>query len=105
MGDFFGVAVVVKGEEAIKHFAAGGFADGEAEALFGVVEVVVEGEVVPAVGGGDGSVHLDVEVAEGLDIGVGAGGVVEVVVGFGEPFLAGLHNGLAMGVVGFAELF
>ena len=36
-----GVAVVVEGEEAIEDFAAGGFADGEAEALFGFVEVVV----------------------------------------------------------------
>ena len=80
LGDFFGVALVVEGEEAIEHFAACLFADGEAEALFGVVEVVVEGEVVPAVGGGDSVVHLDVEVAEGLDVGVGAGGVVEIIV-------------------------
>jgi hypothetical protein len=90
LGDFFGVALVVEGKQAIEDFAAGGFADGEAEALFGVVEVVVEtltpgpspwgtgrNSIGPAVSGGDGGVHLDVEVAEGLDVGVGAGGIVE----------------------------
>jgi hypothetical protein len=33
------------------------------------VEAVTEVEVGPAVGGGDGLVHLDVEVTELLDVG------------------------------------
>ena len=38
--DSFGVALVVEFEQPVEDFAAGVFADGEAEALFGLVEVV-----------------------------------------------------------------
>jgi len=51
--DFFGVAFVVELEQAGEDFTADAFADGEAEALLGLVEVVAELQVVPAVGGED----------------------------------------------------
>jgi len=51
------------------------------------VEAVAEVEVRPAVGGGDGVVHLDVQLAQAGDVGGGLGGVVEAVVGFGQPLL------------------
>lgn len=67
------------------------------------MEAVAEGEIGPAVDNGDGVVHLDVEVAEAGDVGGGFLGVVETVVGGCEAFLAGLHDGLAVGVVGLAD--
>ena len=63
----------------------------------------MEVEVLPTVGCCDGVVHFGVELAESGDVGGGFSGVVEAVVGFGESFLAGLHDGLAMVVVGFAD--
>lgn len=42
LGDFFGVAFVVEGEETVEDFAAGGFADGEADTLFGFSETIVK---------------------------------------------------------------
>jgi hypothetical protein len=61
LGDLLGVAFVVELQEAGEDFPASGLADREPSALLGLVEAVVEVEVVPAVGGGDGLVHLDVE--------------------------------------------
>lgn len=64
--DFFGVAVVVEGQEAVEDFASGGGREGEAETLFGFVKVVAEtGPVIlrkigPPVRGGDGPVELAV---------------------------------------------
>ena len=63
-----GVAFVVQGEQAVEDLAPGGFGDGVADALFGLVEAVAEVEVGPAVGGGDSVVHLDVQRAEGGDV-------------------------------------
>lgn len=107
--DLLGVALVVEAEQAVEDFAAGGFAEGVAEALFGVVEAVAEvegtGGAVPAVGGGDGLVHLDVEGAQFGDVGAGLGRVVEAVVGLGQALLAGLHDLLAMAVVALADGF
>ena len=67
-GEFGGVAFVVEFQEAVEDGAAGGFGDGVADALFGLVGVVAEDEVGPAVGGGDGVVHFDVQGAQGADV-------------------------------------
>jgi hypothetical protein len=40
--DLFGVAFVVEFQKALEDFSAGGFAEGEADALLGFVEVVAE---------------------------------------------------------------
>ena len=69
--DFLGVALVVELQQAGEDFPAGRFADREPDALLGLVEAVAEVEVGPAVGGGDGLIHLDVEVTELLDVGGG----------------------------------
>ena len=71
---FLGVALVVELQESLKDFTAGGFADGEANALLGLGENVAEIEIVPAVGSGDSLVHLDVEVTERLDFGADSSG-------------------------------
>ena len=42
LADFFGVAFVVEFQQALQDFAAGGFADGEAEALLTIVEAVTQ---------------------------------------------------------------
>jgi hypothetical protein len=49
--DFFGVALVVEGEEAVEDGAAGGLAEGVALALLGGVEAVAPVQSAPAVGG------------------------------------------------------
>ena len=49
--DFFGVALVVEGEEAVEDGAAGGLAQRVALALLGGVEAVAQVEIAPAVGG------------------------------------------------------
>ena len=90
--DLLGVPLVVELQQAGEDFAAGRLADREPGALLGLVEAVAEVEVVPAVGGGDGFVHLDVEVAELLDVGGGFVGVVEAIVGLGQALLAGEHD-------------
>ena len=89
---FLGVAFVVELEQAGEDFTAGGFADRVADALLRLVEAVAEVEVGPAVGGGDGVVHLDVELTELLDVGAGFVGVVEAVVGLGQSFLSIEHD-------------
>ena len=88
LSDLLGVPLVVELQEAGEDFSAGGLADREADALLGLVEAVAEVEVGPAVGGGDGVVHLDVEVTELLDVGGRFVGVVEAVVGLGQALLA-----------------
>ena len=60
---------------------------------------------LPAVGGEDGAIHLVVEVAEVVDVGVGFGGVVEAVVGVGEALVVAAHEGGAVLVVGAADGF
>ena len=97
--DLLGVPLVVELQEAGEDFPAGRLADREPGALLGLVEAVAEVEVVPAVGGGDGLVHLDVEVTELLDVGGGFVGVVEAVVGLGQSLLAGEHDLAAVLVV------
>ena len=92
LGDLLGVPLVVELQEAGEDFPAGRLADREAGALLGLVEAVAEVEVGPAVGGGDGLVHLDVEVTELLDVGGGFVGVVEAVVGLGQALPASKHD-------------
>ena len=105
LSDFFGVALVVESKKPVEYFEAGGFADGETDALLRKVEVMGEIEVLPVVGSGDGLIHFDVELSKfGYILGSFVG-IVESVVGFGESFLASLHDGLAMGVVSFANFF
>jgi len=83
--DLLGVPLVVELQEAGEDFAAGRLADREPGALLGLVEAVAE--VVPSAGGGDGPVHLDVEVAERLDVGGGFVGVLEAVAIVTDNFL------------------
>ena len=71
---FLGVAFVVELQQAVEDFTAGGFADRVADALLRLVEAVAEVEIGPAVGGGDGAVHFDVQLSELLDVGVASSG-------------------------------
>ena len=64
---------------------------------------MTEIEVVPAVGGGNGVVHLDVEVSEILDIGGSLVGIVETVVRLGKTLLACAHDLVAMATVAAAN--
>ena len=80
LGDLLGVPLVVELQEAGEDFPAGRLADRESDALLGLVEAVIEVEIKPAVGGGDGIVHFDVELTELLDVGSGFVRVVETVV-------------------------
>ncbi len=58
--DFLGVALVVELQEAGEDFPTGRFADREPGALLGFVEAVAEIKIGPAVGSGDGLIHLNV---------------------------------------------
>ena len=73
--DFLGVSLVVQLQQAGEDFTAGRFADRVADALLRLVEAVAEVEVGPAVGGGDGVVHLDVKLTEFLDVGALSSGL------------------------------
>ena len=126
-GEFFIAGTGAAADEVVE---AGGFGGGGKEEIAGVDALlgvggkvvgfyveVVEGEaaggsatltprnVVPAVGGEDGAVHLAVEVAKVVDVGVGFGGVVEAVVGVGEALVVADHEGGAGVVVGAADGF
>ena len=78
--DLPSVPLVVELQQASEDLPTGRLADREPGALLGLVEAVAEVEVVPAVGGGDDLIHLDMEVAELLDVGGGLVGVVEAVI-------------------------
>jgi hypothetical protein len=56
--NLLGVTFVVELQQALKHLSAGGFADGEADALLSLVVVVPEVEASPAVGGDHCAIHL-----------------------------------------------
>ena len=99
LSHLLGVPLVVELQQPGEDFAAGRLADREPGALLGLVEAVAQVEVGPAVGGGDGPVHLDVEVAELLDVGGGFVGVVEAVVGLGQALLAGGHGLATMAMI------
>ena len=62
---------------------------------------VVEVEIGPAVGGGNGVVHLDVELPELLDVGVGFSLIVESVVSLRKTFLKRHHNHSPVGTIAF----
>src|SRR4051812_32007907 len=68
-------------EEPTKNITPSRFADREADTLLRLVKPVVEVEVGPAVGGGNGLIHLDVEFPEFLNVLGGFVGIVEAVVG------------------------
>ena len=74
-------------QQALQNFTAGGFAGREAKPLFCFMEVVAEFEVIPAVGGGNRLIHLDVQITELLNVGGSLVGVVEAVVGLGQTFI------------------
>ena len=95
---------MVQFEQAVEDFAARGLGEGKSDALLGVVEAVAEIEVLPAISGSDGLVHFDVQVAEFGDVGAGFSGVVEAVVCFGQRFISGLHTGLSVLVIMFANV-
>jgi hypothetical protein len=53
--------LMIEGQQPIQQFAAGGFGDGETNALLGVVEAVIQGEVLPAIRGSHGAIHFNVQ--------------------------------------------
>src|SRR5262245_23888274 len=63
------------------------------------VEAVAQIQVGPAISGGNGLVHLDVKLAEFLDVGDCFLRVVEAVVGLRQSFLPGEHDLAAVAVV------
>ncbi len=77
---FLGVSFVVEFQKALQDFMAGGFADGEADALLGFVEVMAEFKIGPAVCGSYRLIHLDVQITELLNVGGILPWVVETIV-------------------------
>ena len=66
--------------------------------------VAMRGEV-PAVGGEHGAVHGVVQLAQADDVGAVLGGIVEAVVGLGQPLVARDHERGAVVVIGLAGGF
>jgi hypothetical protein len=73
-GDFFGVPLVVKGEQAVENISAYVGVERPAHTLFGFEEVMAEarafvrGEVGPAVGTRHGGVELAMQFAQVSDV-------------------------------------
>ncbi len=91
-GDLGGVALVVELEQPVERLVLGVGADREAHALRRLPVVVVEREVAPPVGVADGVVEHDVQLAKPLDVGVVLVGIMDPVVGVGEPELGADHE-------------
>src|ERR1017187_3270849 len=100
-----GVAFVVQGEQAVEHRAPGGFGDGIADALLGLMETVSEVEAGPLVGGCNGVIHLNVQRAEGGDVVRDLVRGVEAVVSVGEALMTSGHDAAALRVVALADRF
>ncbi len=92
-------------EQAGEDFPAGGFADGEADALLGFVESVVEVQVGPAVGGSNRLIHFDVKITELLNVGGSLVGIVEAVIGLGQPLAPSAKQFLSMSVIPSTNVF
>ena len=80
---FLLMPLMVEGEQAVEQFAAGGFGHVEANALFRVVEAVIQGEVLPAIRSRHGAIHFDVQIPQLLNVRGALVGVVKAVVGRG----------------------
>ena len=96
-----GGAAVVLLQEPVEDLDAGDRGHGPAGHLPVGVEAVGEIEVVPAVGGGDDGVELDVDGAHAVHVRVGAGlqaGIVDEVVEPGQPEIAAQHDLAPLGV-------
>jgi len=89
--DFLRVAFVVELQETGEDFPAGRLADREPDALLGLVEAMVEFEVGPTVGGGDGAVHFDLELTELPYVGDRLAGVVHAIICVGKSLPTLLH--------------
>ena len=97
--NFLGVALDIECEQAGKHLISEGREPEQttligAVALAGLVQkdgISMCGEVVPAIGAEHGAIHLSVKLAEADDVVSTLRGVVEAVVGFSHPFIAGDH--------------
>ena len=73
---------MVEGEEPVEDLHAGGWAHSPAGHLAVGVEAVVQGDVIPAVGGHDGLVELAVDNAQAGHVRIGTawqGGVIDLV--------------------------
>lgn len=103
LSDFFGIVLVVEFQQAGKDFSAGGFAYRVAQPLLRLMEAVAQVEVGPAIGGGNGLIHFDVELTELQNVGTGFSGVVEAVVGLRQPFLPGEHDLAAIVVITLSD--
>src|SRR5207249_4908572 len=68
LGRLFRIPLVVQLQQPAQSFPPGDLADRVADALLRLVKTVPQVEVRPAVGRGDGVVHLDVEVAQATDV-------------------------------------
>src|SRR5205823_48132 len=102
--NFLRKAFVVQLEQASEDFTAGWFVDRVANALLRLVEAVAEVEIGPAIGGGYGLVHFDVELTEFLDVGARFIRIVESVASFGQTLLMQSHNLASLFVILFANL-
>lgn len=96
--------LMIQRQQPIQQFTAGGVRDGETNALFGVVEAVIQGEVLPAIRGGHGLIHLDVQFPQLLNVRGAVVGVVKAVVGGGQAFPPRVHDVLAVRVIAFADV-
>lgn len=94
---------MIQRQQPIQQFTAGGFGDGETNALFGVVEAVIQGEVLPAIRSSHGVIHFDVQIPQLLNVRGAVVGVVKAIVGRGQAFPPRVHDALAVRVIAFAD--
>ena len=58
---------------------------------------------MPAIGGGDGAIHFDMQLPQLLNVRGAVVRVVKAVVGGGQAFPPRLHDALAVLVIAFAD--
>ena len=92
LSDFLGVALVVQRQQPGEDFTSGRLADCVAQPLLRLVEAVAQIEAGPAVGSGNGLIHLDMKFTEFLDVGSRFSLVMEAVVGLRQPLLPSEHD-------------
>jgi len=89
---FLRVAFMIECKQPVEYVVPRRFGDGVADAVFGLVETVVEVEIGPTVSDSDCVVQLDVQRAQGGDVLGDFVLRVEAVVDRGESLTAGGHE-------------
>src|SRR5258708_32725822 len=100
--DLFLVPLVVQQQQPIQYLSSCCLADSISQSLLRLVKAMLQLQIIPPICLRYSLVHLPVQFPQRDDILIVLLGIVETIVGFGEPFLTSEHDGLAVNMVAFA---